>query len=338
MNTLPLVVVIATGGTIAMRTDPVTGALIPACSGEELAQAIPALKQVAQLEFIQASNVASPAMTPDSMWQLHQTIQQTLARPEVDGIVVTHGTDTLEETSYFLSLLHTSGKPVICTAAMRGADEVGADGPANIYSSVRAAASNDLQGFGVLICLNDLLQDPSMAIKTHSANPATFQSPWWGPVGYVDEDRVVIRHIDAQQAQRLQLAKMLTSKLTKLTARVDVIPAMTGSGREYLDFAASTGCQGIVIDGFGRGNVPPGMVAGIEAAVNQGIAVVISSRTHAGRVLDAYGYPGSVTDTCRVGAVMGGEVTAAKARLKLMMLLSAGIPANADSLQSYFDC
>ena len=325
------VVVVATGGTIAMKYDEASQGLIPACSGEDLAAAVPGLADVAPLEFLQFSNIASPAMTPQNMWDLHVRIEEILARDDVAGVIVTHGTDTLEETSYFLDLLHHGEKPIVTTAAMRGAGDTSPDGPMNIYCAVKTAASSEARGMGVLVCLNETLHAPGEVTKTHSANPATFQSPWWGPVGYVDCDKIVLRR------KSLGVKRFRPSALT---ARVDVIKAMTGSGREYIDFAVAQGCKGIVIEGFGRGNLPPAMIPGIADAVQKGVAVVLTTRTVGGRVLDGYGYPGSVTDSRRAGIAMGGEISAAKARLKLMLLLSEQpeIARDRDALEAIFDC
>lgn len=324
------VVVVATGGTIAMKYDEASQGLIPACTGEDLAAAVPGLGEVAPLEFIQFSNIASPAMTPQNMWDLHLKIEEVLARDDVAGVIVTHGTDTLEETSYFLDLLHHGEKPIVTTAAMRGAGDTSPDGPMNIYCAVKTAASVEARGMGVLVCLNETLHAPGEVMKTHSANPSTFQSPWWGPVGYVDCDKIVMRR------KSLGVKRFSPSALT---ARVDVIKAMTGSGRDYIDFAVAQGCKGIVIEGFGRGNIPPGMIPGIEDAVKMGVAVVLTTRTPGGRVLDVYGYPGSVTDSRRAGLAMGGEVSAAKARLKLMIVLSEHPEwaTNRDQLEKIFD-
>lgn len=325
------VVVVATGGTIAMKYDEASQGLIPACSGEDLAAAVPGLADVAPLEFLQFSNIASPAMTPQNMWDLHVRIEEILARDDVAGVIVTHGTDTLEETSYFLDLLHHGEKTIVTTAAMRGAGDTSPDGPMNIYCAVKTAASSEARGMGVLVCLNETLHAPGEVTKTHSANPATFQSPWWGPVGYVDCDKIVLRR------KSLGVKRFRPSALT---ARVDVIKAMTGSGREYIDFAVAQGCKGIVIEGFGRGNLPPAMIPGIADAVQKGVAVVLTTRTVGGRVLDVYGYPGSVTDSRRAGIAMGGEISAAKARLKLMLLLSEQpeIARDRDALEAIFDC
>lgn len=322
------VVIVATGGTIAMKYDEAAGGLVPACSGEDLARAVPNIDQVADLEFLQLTNVASCAMTPSIMWKLFQNIREILSRNDVAGVVVTHGTDTVEETAYFLNMLYEGEKPIICTAAMRGAADTSPDGPMNILCAVRAAADEGIRGMGVLVCLNEMLFSADDVTKTHAANPATFDAPWWGCLGYVDPDRIIIRR---------KPVKSIKIHPKELSARVDIIKPMTGSGREYVDFAVQQGCLGIVVEGFGRGNVPPGVVPGIEDAVKKGVKVVIVSRTAAGRVLDVYGYPGSVTDSRRAGAVMGGELTAAKARLQLMLILSETPEISTDQLQRLFD-
>ena len=169
------VVVVATGGTIAMKYDKEKHGLVPACSGKDLADAVPGLGDIAPLEFVQFSNIASPGMTPQNMWDLHCKIEELLARDDVAGVVVTHGTDTLEETSFFLDITAKSQKPVVCTAAMRGASDISPDGPYNIYCSVKTAASPQAVGMGVMVCLDEILQAPGEVMKTHSANPATFQ-------------------------------------------------------------------------------------------------------------------------------------------------------------------
>lgn len=285
------VMVLATGGTIAMKMDEKIGALVPACTGEDLVAAVPGLDKVAHVEVEQICNVASPNMTPEIMFKLHQRAEELLAQDDVAGVVITHGTDTLEETSYFLDITHQSDKPIVLTAAMRGAGEV---------------------------------------MKTHSANCATFASPWWGPIGYVEADRIVYRRVPV--AHRIFNPKALT-------ARVDLIKAVTGSDRTYIDFAVAQGCKGIIVEGFGRGNIPPMMEDGISDACAKGVVVIISTRTPGGRVLDVYGYPGSVTDSCKRGAIMGGEISAAKARLKLILALSENpeLAGDRKTLQEIFD-
>lgn len=324
------VMVLATGGTIAMKMDEKIGALVPACTGEDLVAAVPGLDKVAHVEVEQICNVASPNMTPEIMFKLHQRAEELLARDDIAGVVITHGTDTLEETSYFLDITHQSDKPIVLTAAMRGAGDVSPDGPANIYCAVQAAADCSSRGKGVMVCLNNLLHAAGEVMKTHSANCATFASPWWGPIGYVEADRIVYRRVPV--AHRIFNPKALT-------ARVDLIKAVTGSDRTYIDFAVAQGCKGIIVEGFGRGNIPPMMEDGISDACAKGVVVIISTRTPGGRVLDVYGYPGSVTDSCKRGAIMGGEISAAKARLKLILALSENpeLAGDRKTLQEIFD-
>jgi L-asparaginase len=164
-----------------------------------------------------------------------------------------------------------------------------------------------------MLLLNEIIHAAGQVRKTHSANPDTFASPWWGPIGYCDVDRVVFR--------RAPLDRMTFSPKV-LTARVDIVTGQTGIGRDYIDFAVSQGCKGIVIEGFGRGNLPAPMEEGIKDACDKGVVVVISTRTPGGRPYHVYAYPGSVTDSRNNGAVKGGEYSAAKTRLKLMVLLS----------------
>ncbi len=307
------VVVFTTGGTIAMKYDEGKGGLVPAVSGEDLARAVPGLEKLAQIEVREFSNVASCNMSPQRMFELSKVIAKALDEPDVVGAVVTHGTDTLEETAYLLDLLHDSDKPICVVGAMRGASDISADGPANIYCAVQVAASDVARGKGVFVVLNNLIHAAAQVRKTHSANCDTFDSPWWGPVGYCEPDRVVFR--------RAPLGRQIFHP-ESLKARVDVVSAQTGMGSEYVDFALSQGVDGIVLEGYGRGNLPPAMIAGIARARANGVAVVIATRTAAGRPFETYAYPGSVGDAKVHGAVRGAEASAAQNRLKLMVALS----------------
>ena len=297
-----------------MKFDEAKGGLVPAVSGEDLAKAVPGLGALATIEVREFSNVASCNMSPERMFSLSRAIEEALTDEDVAGAVVTHGTDTLEETSFFLDLLHKSEKPICVVGAMRGASDTSPDGPANIYNAVKVAASDEARGKGVFVVLNNLIHAAGQVRKTHSANCDTFASPWWGPVGYCDQDRVVMR--------RAPLTRQVFEP-TALTAKVDLIPAQTGLGSEYIDFAISRGVQGIVIEGFGRGNIPPAMIPGIDRARAAGIAVVIATRAAAGRPFESYAYPGSVGDSKAHGAVRGAEASGAQNRLKLMIVLSA---------------
>ena len=319
------VIVLSTGGTIAMKLDPEKG-VVPAVSGKDLVEAVPELEKVCEVEVREFSNIPSPQMTPAIMLDLSRRIEKALGESDVLGVVVTHGTDTVEETAYFADLYVDSPKPVCFTAAMRSAAEISPDGPKNILCAVRVAASPKARDLGVLVVLNEVVHAAREVTKTHSANPATFDSPWWGPLGYVDEDRVVLRRAPLGRQNLHPEA---------LGGEVPVIKIATGDDATLLDFFTQRGVAGMVIEGFGRGNLPPGVIPGIERATAEGIPVVLTTRTGAGRVLDVYGYPGGVVTAKAAGAILGGELSAPKARLKLMLAL--GISKNRDKIASYFD-
>lgn len=289
-----------------------TGAAVPAVSGADLVRAIPGLGSVCDLEVREFDNLPSPAITPDHMFRLAVMVRQYLARDDVSGVVITHGTDSLEESAYFLDLSLEGHKPVCFTAAMRSGDELSPDGPRNILAAVRVAAARPARHMGSLVVMNEQIHAAREVTKTHAANVATFQSPWWGPLGVVDGDRVIFR--------RAQLGRQ-TFLPHSLCKKVDLIKLVTGSDAAYLDFAVSRGVDGIVVESFGRGNVPPHVIPGIARALEKGVIVVNATRT-GGRVLDEYGYEGGMLQQHRMGVIMAGELSAAKARLKLLLILS----------------
>ncbi len=319
------VVVMSTGGTIAMKLDPEKGVL-PAVSGKDLVEAVPGLAEVCPVEVQEFANIPSPQMTPAMMLQLAKNIEKTLQDESVLGVVVTHGTDTVEETSYLADLYINSPKPVCFTAAMRSAAEISPDGPHNILSAVRVAASPLARNLGSLVVLNETIHAAREVTKTHSANPATFASPWWGPLGYVDADRIIIT--------RAPLGRLHLHP-EDFGGEVALIKAFTGADAAFIDFCIERKVAGIVLEGFGRGNLPPPMVPGIERAVAANIPVVLTSRTYAGRVLDVYGYAGGVIVTKAIGVIPGGELSGQKARIKLMLAL--GLTKDRDTIASFFD-
>ncbi len=320
------IVIITTGGTIAMRYDEATKGLVPAVSGNELMQAVPQLKDVCNIEVLEFSNIPSPHMTPNMMLELAQKADEILADKSVSGIVVTHGTDTVEESAYLVDLALKSNKALVFTAAMRGASDLSAEGPANILAAVRVAASESAVGKGVLVVLNDTIHTAREVTKTHTANVATFQSPYWGAIGYVDEDRVIFRS-EPLQRQKIDCAK--------LEEKVFLLKAFTGLDSTIFDFLIEKEYKGIVIEGFGRGNLPPTLLSGIQKALDKGIIIVLSTRVITGRVHDTYAYEAAVKPVKAMGVITGGELSGHKARLKLMLLL--GINKTKSEIEKYFD-
>lgn len=320
------VVVLTTGGTIAMKYDPVTRGLLPAVSGDDLIEAVPALQEVAAVEVVEFANVPSGHMTPQMMFELVQLVDKYAAQVEVDGIVVTHGTDTMEETAYLLSLATQTVKPVCITGAMRGASETGPDGPANILAAVMTAASDEAAGKGALLVFNDEIHAAAEVTKTHTTSCATFHSPGWGPLGHVYFDRVVFRR------QPLNLEKICPPALAQ---EVYLLKTYAGMDEYLFTCLADKPVNGLVVEALGCGNVPPAVKSGIEYVRSRGIPVVLASRVQTGRVVPAYGYLGSARSMAASKIILAGELTGPKARLKLMLAL--GLTQAVDELQKYFD-
>ena len=320
------VVVFTTGGTIAMRYDPEIGGTVPAVSGPELIEAVPPLAGVCPVEVREFSNIPSPHMTPKIMFNLAEQVEKALAEPDVLGVAITHGTDTLEETAYFMDLYVNSEKPVCLTAAMRSAAEISPDGPKNILCAVRCAASPLAHGKGVFVVMNEEIHAAREVTKTHSANPKTFGSPFWGPLGYVDADRVIFRR-DSIDLQKIRPEAIVDD--------VHLIKLVAGSDDFLFDCLVDKKVKGIVVEGYGRGNVSPGAFKGMKRAVDSGIPVVLTTRCFGGRVLDIYAYEGGVIRQREAGIILGGDINGQKARIKLILAL--GVTEDHKKLAGYFD-
>lgn len=325
MKNLKKVIVITTGGTIAMKYDAATGGLVSAVNGADLIEAVPALREVSQIEVIEFSNIPSGYMTPELMFQLADLIDQSAARPEVDGIVVTHGTDTLEETAYFLDLTVHTVKPVCVTGAMRGASETSPDGPGNILAAVKTAACEAAGQQGVLVVLNDEIHAAREVTKTHSTCLSTFESPGWGPIGRVYFDQVVIKR------HSLCLQKIQPQAVA---SDVYLIKVVAGMDDFLFRCLVDKPARGIVVEALGCGNVPLPVKEGIELARKHGIPVVLATRVHDGRVVNAYSYEGSAISMQDANIILAGELTGPKARIKLMLAL--GITDDIEKLKKYF--
>jgi L-asparaginase len=320
------VIVFTTGGTIAMRFDQASGGNVPAVSGPELIAAVPPLASVCPVEVREFSNIPSPHMTPRLMLDLARKVEAALAESDVLGAVVTHGTDTLEETSYFLDLYIDSDKPVCLTAAMRSAAEISPDGPKNILCAVSCAASAAARGKGALVVMNEEIHAAREVTKTHSANPKTFASPFWGPLGYVDSDRVIFRR-QPFEPQKIHPAD--------IDENVFLLKLFAGADDFLFNCLIDKKVGGIVVEGFGRGNVSPGAFKGMKQAVDGGIPVVITTRCLGERVLDVYAYEGGVKRQREAGIILDGEINGQKARIRLILAL--GMTRNHRELEGYFD-
>lgn len=304
-----------TGGTISMKIDPVTGGAVPAMSGREILAEAPGLGEIAAFEVIDFARLPGPHWTPARMMELARAVRAKLAEPAIAGVVVTHGTDTLEETAYLLDLALNEEKPVVFVGAMRNSSELSWDGPQNLRSAVRVAIDPQARGLGVIVAMNEQLIAASEVTKTHTESTDTFQSRDFGPIGFVDKDRVIVmrrpfdrEHIPADAVE----------------SRVDVIKMYAGADGRFIQFAIDDGARGLVIEGLGRGNVTPAALPAIENAIAKGLPIILTSRCPRGRVLDTYAYEGAGKQLTRMGAILGGMLPAHKARIKLMLALGAG--------------
>lgn len=302
-------VIITTGGTIAMKWDPFTHAILPAKSGKELLEAVPEINQNIQPELIEFSNIDSTEMSPRMMFALSQLVQQQLERPEIEGAIITHGTDTLEETSYMLDLTLKSSKPVVCTAAMRTFNELGTDGPRNLLAAAKVACADHCHGLGTLVVLNDEIHAGREVRKTYTSNVATFESIGYGPLGIVDEDRVIIYRYST-------IREYIPA--SQIEDDVAFIEMSAGDNGNLIAFAIQNRVKGLVIAGLGRGNIPALAAEKVSLACTHNIPVVLTSRCLKGRVLGVYG-GGKKMESA--GVIFGGDLSGPKARIKLMVAL-----------------
>lgn len=320
------IAIVFTGGTISMRYDPAAGGPVPMLSGQEILEHVPGLDRIAECTTTDFSRLAGPHMTPSRMLELSRMVSAQLADERVDGVVITHGTDTLEETAYLLDLVLQSDKPVVFVGALRNSSEPGWDGPANLRAAVRVAADSGVRGLGVLVVMNNQVLSAADATKTHTESVDAFQGRDFGPLGIVDTDRIIIsRHSVVREH----------IPATQLEERVEIVKLSAGSDGRLVRHTIEDGARGLVIEGLGCGNVPVTALGEVERAIHTGMPVVITSRCARGRVLDTYAYEGAGKQLKRLGAILGGLLPSHKARIKLMLLLGAG--RTVDEIRASFE-
>lgn len=320
------IAVIFTGGTISMKIDPKIKAAVPTLTGEEIMSMVTGIEEFAQIKPFTFSNLPGPHMTPKIMMELSDFIKKIIDRDDIDGVVVAHGTDSLEETAYLLDLTIESDKPIVVTGSMRSGSELGYDGPSNLSASICTAISESARKRGVLVCFNDELNSASEVTKANSMNLNAFKSPDFGPVGIVDNNKVIFYR------QTTHTEHIATDKIE---SEVTLIKTAVGMDSKLIDFCIENNQKGIVLEGMGRGNIPPLMTEGIKRAIQKGIAVVLVSRCFQGRVLDSYGYPGGGKELRNIGIIFGDNLPGQKARIKLMLAL--GKTNNLNEIRTIFE-
>lgn len=306
------VAIIFTGGTISMKVDPRLKAAIPALSSEEIMAMVTNIEKLADIEVINYSNIASPHITPAMMLDIAKLVKETTSRDDIVGVIVTHGTDSLEETAYLIDLMIDTHKPIVIVGAMRNSSELGYDGSSNLAAAICTAASKSARNKGVLVVMNNEVNAASEVTKTNTLSLDTFKSPEFGPLGIVDNDEVIFyRNIVSRQFIDTDI----------LEDKVALIKSVPGIESDILNFYIDSGYKGIVIEAMGRGNVPPALIPGITRAIQHYIPVVMVSRCPTGRVLDTYGYEGGGKHLRELGVILGGNLPGQKIRIKLMLAL-----------------
>jgi L-asparaginase len=311
-----MIVLVFTGGTISMRHDPEKGGAVPSLSGRDILALAPAIEQIADIEIDEWGAFPGPQMTIERMWALRNRLAVHLCRDEVTGVVVTHGTDSLEESAYLAARTLRSEKPVVFTGAMRTSSDLGWDGPANLGAAVRVAASTEARGFGVLVVMSDRIFAGIDVTKSHTHLVDAFESPGLGPLGVIDDDQVIFR--------RALPEPMALLDPRELDGPVDIIYVSAGSDSRLLD-ASRAEAKGIVIAAMGRGNVPPAMIEGIDRWHADGKPVVLASRVQRGRVGRTYGYAGGARRLHESGAILAGSRRPQQARIDLLLALGSGM-------------
>src|SRR3954466_2976163 len=263
-----MIVVVFTGGTISMRHDATAGGAIPSLRGKDILDLAPGIDRIASLEIDDWGAYPGPHMTVERMWALRARLLEHLARPGVDGIVVTHGTDSLEESAYLMGRSIQTTKPVVFTGAMRTSSDLGWDGPGNLGGAVRVASSNSARDQGVMVVMSDRVYSALDVTKVHTSMLDAFDSPGLGPMGVVDDGEVIFRRSLPSDVAIMEPASLATP--------VDIVYAWAGADSRLLN-ASLDSAKGVVIAGMGRGNVPPEMLDGIDAFISAGKPVVISS-------------------------------------------------------------
>lgn len=305
------VIVVTTGGSIAFKRNTATGALVPVDGEDAIAQLS---NSGIEVEFNEFSSLPGSHFTPMQGLELAHQVDSLLHNDAVAGVVVTHGTDTLEETAYLLDLTVDHEKPVVVTGATRPATIPGYDGLHNLASAIRVAAAAETRETGVLVAFAGQIFAASDVQKVSAHSVDAFTAPGSGPLGWIVADRIWMRH---RPAQRMFIP------CAHLEERVDLITPGQGSDDRLIRHAIADRVAGIVIEAFGSGRLPPWWLPAIQEATAQRIMVAIAPCTGSGALHDEYGYVGSYHDLERLGVLFAHYLNGRKARIKLMLALGA---------------
>ncbi|MEO8031811.1 MAG: asparaginase [Gemmatimonadota bacterium] len=314
-----MIQIIFTGGTISMRRDASAGGNVPALDGKALVDMAPGLGQLGPIRIDDWGRLPACHMGPVKLWELREHVRSAIADPAVRGVVITHGTDILEETAYLLARTLPADKPICLTGAMRTTSDEGWDGPANLTDAVRVAADPASQGRGTMVVFAGHILPGLGAMKVEATALEAFAAPFLGSVGRTGGQgggSVVYDRPTASFPQPLNPPG--------LTARVAMIPMVVGDDGTMLDLARPHH-DGVVIEAFGSGNLPPGAIPAIERWIGAGKPVILGTRCPRGEVTPVYAFEGGGATIIRRGAISAGPRTTAQARMELLICLSAGV-------------
>ena len=325
----PRVVIVATGGTIAGAAESTTAAGYKsgAVAVDVLIAAVPQMKSFADVSGVQVASVGSQDMNDEIWLKLAGEVNRLLAQQDVDGVAITHGTDTMEETAYFLNLVVKSDKPVVLTGSMRPSTSLSADGPLNIYNAVGVASDPRAKGRGVLVVANDDIHGARAITKRHTTDVQTFTSPEAGLIGVCLFDN---RDFVRSPARAHTTATPFKVAAGQTLPRVDIIYAHAGMSPDLIDAAVSNGAKGLVIAGVGDGNMTTPALDAMGRAIKKGVVVVRSTRVGEGVVRRNI----EVSDD-KLGTVASMELVPSKARVLLKLALTQ--TTDVKKIQEYFN-
>jgi L-asparaginase len=309
--------ILFTGGTISMQRDAAAGGNVPTHGGEALMRLAPGVERIAPVRIEDWARMPACHFDQARLWALRERVRQLAASGEVTGIVITHGTDILEETAYLLDRTLDRRIPVAITGAMRTSSDEGWDGPRNLRDAVTVAASASSAGRGTMVVFAGQVFAGCTAAKSHATDPEAFSAPHAGPIGRVADGRVTFATDPVPGGAPVQPSS--------LHARVAHVPAVVGDQGAMLDLARE-GHDGVVVEAFGSGNLPPGAVPAVRGWLDEGKPVVLASRCWWGQVTPLYAFEGGGARTTALGAIPAGPRTPSQARMELAIALSAGVP------------
>lgn len=309
-----------------MQIDSKTGGLLPKFSGDELIGKIPAANNLAEIECFDFGMYPGPHVTPELMLKLSGKIKSFLDQEKYDGIIVTHGTDTLEETAYLLDLTLTPKIPIVVIGSVKNSSEPDWDGPQNLIDAIHICNNENSKGMGVLVCLNGEINAASEVTKIYSDELDTFQSLDFGSLGFVQNRKVIYNRFP----RRLE-----TIETKEINNNVDMLTVYAGMDEKFFKFSADSGVDGLVVEALGIGNVPPAAFEGIKYVIEKNIPVVLVSRCPAGETDYIYSYPGAGKHLHKLGVIFTDYLNGQKARIKLMLAL--GKTDNREDLIKLFE-